>query len=66
VELMEGKLFVKPVKAEGGWLWHSDRIYNMMVVVLGYCLDEFVERVKGRMGNIVSEGVPTAWFDSLL
>jgi hypothetical protein len=47
-------------------LWHSDNIGNMTEAVLGYCLGEFAGRAKGRMENIVGEGVPTAWCGSLL
>jgi hypothetical protein len=63
---MEGKLFVKSMKAGGGWLWHSDRIDNMTDAILGYCLGEFVKRAKGMMENIVGERVPTTWYGSLL
>jgi hypothetical protein len=67
VELAVGKLFAESEKAEGGWLWLSDRIDNRTEVVLGYCLGEFVvERVKGRMGSIAGEVVPTTWRGLLL
>jgi hypothetical protein len=45
-------------------LWHSDNIG--MEAVLGYCLGEFAERAKGRMENIVGEGMPTTWCGSIL
>jgi hypothetical protein len=35
MELVEGKLFVGPVKARCGWLWHSDKIGNRMEAILG-------------------------------
>jgi hypothetical protein len=36
-----------------------------MEVVLGYCLGEFVEKVKGKIVNIASGEVSTAWCGSL-
>jgi hypothetical protein len=46
-------------------LWCNDKIDNRMEVVLGYCLGEFVEKVKGKIVNIASGEVSTAWCGSL-
>jgi hypothetical protein len=55
-------LSVELVKAEGDWLWHSDRIDNKPELVPRYCLGVFVvERAKGRMRSISGEMAPIAW-----
>jgi hypothetical protein len=64
-KLAEDTLFGGSANAGGGWLWRSDKIDNKMVVVIGYCLGGFVERVKDRMVNIVGEVELTAWCGSL-
>jgi hypothetical protein len=58
--------FVELVKVEGDWLWCSDRIGCKPEHVPG-CMDEFVvKKVKGRMGSIGGEMVPTTLCGSLL
>jgi hypothetical protein len=47
MKLMEGMLFVEPVKVVGGWLWHSGRIGNELAVLVGLWREE--QRVGRRI-----------------
>jgi hypothetical protein len=56
-------LFVVLAKVDGDWLWHNDRTNCRTKVVLGYCLNEFVEgKVKVMTASMVGEMVVTALY----
>jgi hypothetical protein len=66
VVLVEGILFVLLVKAEDGWLWHSDRMGNKTQLKLGYFGRFVVEIERGKMENFGCEAVANALHDSHL
>jgi hypothetical protein len=53
-------LFVELVKVDDSWLLHSGMIDNKTELELGYFGRLLVERVRGKMENIVSGGQPIA------